>query len=60
MSSPFQRVVAIIVLWIVWAFGVMSRFLLSAGFESRLYLGELTLAQVVEAVCVGLGYGGVS
>ena len=31
MSSPFQRVVAIIVLWIVWAFVVMSRYLLSAG-----------------------------
>ncbi|KAK8821759.1 hypothetical protein WA556_002206 [Blastocystis sp. ATCC 50177/Nand II] len=49
MSSPFQRVVAIIVLWIVWAFVVMS----------RLYLGEHTLAQVVVGVCVGLGYGGV-
>ncbi len=59
MSSPFQRVVAIIVLWIVWAFVVMSRYLLSAGFECRLYLGEHTLAQVVVGVCVGLGYGGV-
>lgn len=59
MSSPFQRVVAIIVLWIVWAFVVMSRYLLSAGFECRLYLGEHTLTQVVVGVCVGLGYGGV-
>ena len=59
MSSPLQRVVAIIVLWIVWAFVVMSRYSLSAGFESRLYLGEHTLAQVVVGVCVGLGYGGV-
>ena len=59
MSSPLQRVVAIIVLWIVWVFVVMSRYSLSAGFESRLYLGEHTLAQVVVGVCVGLGYGGV-
>lgn len=59
MSSPFQRVVAIIVLWIVWAFVVISRYSLSVGFESRLYLGEHTLAQVVVGVCVGLGYGGV-
>ena len=59
MSSSFQRIVAIIVLWIVWGFVVISRYSLFFGFECRLYLGEHTLAQVVVGVCVGLGYGGM-
>ena len=47
LSSQVQKVLALLILWIVWALVV----------SSRIYLGEHTISQTLVGVLVGFGFG---
>lgn len=47
LSSQVQKVLALLILWIVWALVV----------SSRTYLGEHTVSQTLVGILVGFGFG---